>query len=71
MIHIIFDETNSPGMVVTVSLEPLGGAPASDADILSLAQAILASDAVQNNPQWNAPPSLTSVGIDTSRSLYP
>lgn len=70
MIHIVIDDdAQSVGMVI--ELNWTWGTTPGDADIMSLASAILASDAVQNSPQWAGTPSLTSVSVDTQRSLYP
>jgi hypothetical protein len=70
MIHILIDEETSIGLVVNIDMQ-LSAPHPSDADLISLGEAILASDAVQNSPQWNGTPSLTSVSIDENRGVYP
>jgi hypothetical protein len=67
---MVFDETSSVGLVLTLDGLP-GPFSVSDADAVTLAQSIMASDAVQSLPQWAAPPSLTSVMIDVPNTVYP
>ena len=75
MIRITIDEATSPGMLVNVDLEWASTSTdqtgPTDAELVALAEAILASDAVQNRGQWNGTPSLTSVAKDEQRGLYP
>lgn len=70
MIRIGIDAPNSVGMNVNIDGPYSGGTP-TDADILSLAETVLASDYVQHSPQWNGTPALTSVGVDGVRGIYP
>ena len=70
-IEMNFDEATSAG--VTIRVEGVGTGPndVSTVDAVSLAQAILASDAIQNMPGWNGPPTLTNVSVERLEVTFP
>lgn len=69
MIRIGFDAEDSVYLTVDITWD--GRQTPSDADLISLAGVILASDAVQNAVGWVNPPSLTSIYVDSQRTVYP
>lgn len=66
--HIGLDAENDVYLNIHITWD--GPHPVSDADMVELAQTILASNAVQNG-NWTNPPSITSIYADSSRTLYP
>jgi len=70
-IRMDFEDGIGPGVGMVIEAGFTNTNP-SDADIIELAQLIEGSDVLLNHSaQWGGTPSLTSVGIDETRPVYP